>query len=267
MYSEQPVIVSDAARASLGREGHSPYDAFLPYRAAFPSGGYSQPADSAHVQHLRDVQFYESGSPSYQSYPGYEHLHHHHNHHSHYQKHHQHSHHHQQSYATHNESSALARYKSQNSFLSTSDHGSHLGTSYGLGMAHLADTVASHLGTVGDCARGPRLTYGHYGLRLPPLVATRQGELLERTGLFEEVPRAQVKPGDYCYRHWSSRVIREHGGVDKGDAFIVSAVGRQGELYGANDHHFVVPGDGGRYRDTKFLRPTAEFFRRYVAYA
>jgi hypothetical protein len=269
MFAEQSVTVSDAARASSGRDGHTPYDSFLPYRMAFVSSGHSYYADNSHGPHLRDVHFYESGTRSqpyepHQPYPSYEHQ-------PLYLRHrshdHKHSHHYRHQHLAHHESSVLEPYRNPNSFHSTSYDGSGPGTTYALGMAHVADKVASHIGTVGDCARGPRLTFGHYGLRLPPVVATKQGELIESTGLFQEVSRADVKPGDYCYRHWTSRVIRAHGGVDEGDAFIVSAVGRRGELYGSNDHHFVVPGDGGRYRDTKFLRPTAEFFRRYGAYA
>jgi hypothetical protein len=70
-----------------------------------------------------------------------------------------------------------------------------------------------------------------------------------------------VRPGDYAYRHWSPHVVRQHGGVDKGDAFIVAQVGINGELYGANDHTFIAEEDGDRYTDTKFFRPNEEFLK------
>ena len=136
-------------------------------------------------------------------------------------------------------------------------------TQFNLNLAHTAEKTASTLGTVGNCALGPRLTFQKFGFNLPAVVATEQGRLLEQSGLFTEVSRSEVRPGDYGYRHWSAPVVRSHGGIDKGDSFIVASVGRNGELYGANDHSFVVPEDGDRYRNTKFLRPTAEFVRRY----
>jgi hypothetical protein len=95
------------------------------------------------------------------------------------------------------------------------------------------------------------------------MVATAQGAELEKSGLFKEVPRSEAQPGDYGYRHWNRQVIRAHGGVDKGDSFIVSGVGPRGQLYGSNDHHFTVSEDGQRYRNTKFLRPTEEFWKIY----
>lgn len=132
-------------------------------------------------------------------------------------------------------------------------------------IAKVANQNADRIGTVGDCAKGPRLTLKSFGLNLPEVYATEQGRILESTGLFQRVSRDQVRPGDYGYRHWKPSVISSHGGVDKGDAFIVTNIGRHRELIAANDHHFVVPGDGGRYRDTTFLRPTAEFYQRYAA--
>ena len=126
-------------------------------------------------------------------------------------------------------------------------------------IARIAGSTADHLGTVGNCAIGPRLTFEKLGLHLPSVVATEQGSIIERSGLFHQVAREQVRPGDYAYRHWSQAVIRKHGGVDKGDAFIVASVGAHGELYGANDHRFVVPEDGDRYRNTKFFRPNSDF--------
>lgn len=127
----------------------------------------------------------------------------------------------------------------------------------------LAHGVASALGTVGDCAKGPRKVFeALMGKDLPKMVATDQGRWVENSGLFDRVPADQVRPGDYGYRHWNSRVTRAHG-MDKGDSFIVHAVGRDGQLYGSNDHHFAVPPDGGRYRDLKFFRPNAKFFELY----
>ncbi len=131
-------------------------------------------------------------------------------------------------------------------------------------IAILAVKNADKIGTVGDCAKGPRLTFQALGLDLPQVTATEQGRILENSGLFTRVSRDDVQPGDYGYRHWANSVVRKHGGVDKGDSFIVANVGRHGELMGANDHHFVVPADGGRYRDTTFLRPTAAFYARYA---
>ncbi len=140
---------------------------------------------------------------------------------------------------------------------------SHAFKELGKGLGDLAHHMAGLIHTVGDCAKGPRLTFQKLGYVLPPMVATEQGRALERSGLFEEVPRSEARAGDYAYRHWNSKVIRQHHGVDKGDAFIVSGVGKGGELYGSNDHRFVVPEDGGRYRDTKFLRPTEKFWELY----
>ena len=129
----------------------------------------------------------------------------------------------------------------------------------------LAKKNADKIGTTGNCALGPRLTYKELGLELPQVYATEQGRILETSGLFERVSRQDAQPGDYAYRHWSSSVIKSHHGIDKGDAFIVAKVERNGVLIGANDHHFVVPADGGRYRDTTFLRPTAAFYARYAS--
>jgi nucleoid-associated protein YgaU len=139
----------------------------------------------------------------------------------------------------------------------------HAIESLGKGLANIASNVANALGTVGDCAHGPRLAFGKLGFHMPPAVATEQGRMVRNSGLFDEVPANQVRPGDYGVRDWSPAVTRAHGGVNKGDAFIVSAVGPHGQLYGANDHHFAVPPDGGRYRNLKFYRPNAEFIKRY----
>ncbi len=139
----------------------------------------------------------------------------------------------------------------------------HAIESLGHGLASIANRVADSLRTVGDCAHGPRLAFGKLGFHLPPAVATEQGRMIRNSGLFDQVPPSQVRPGDYGVRDWSAAVTRAHGGVNKGDAFIVSAVGPHGQLYGANDHHFAVPPDGGRYRNLKFYRPNAEFIKRY----
>jgi hypothetical protein len=139
----------------------------------------------------------------------------------------------------------------------------HALTELGNGLAHIATNVAHQLGTIGDCAHGPRLALGKLGYHLPPAVATEQGRMIRNSGLFDEVPRSQVRPGDYGVRDWNSHVIREHGGVNKGDSFIVTSVDRHGHLYGANDRTFAVPADGGRYRNLRFYRPNAEFLRRY----
>ena len=128
-------------------------------------------------------------------------------------------------------------------------------------LARSATSVAGEIGTVGNCALGPRLTFDKLGYHLPPVVATEQGRIIEQSGLFHEVSRSEVRPGDYAYRHWSQHIIRQHGGVDKGDSFIVAQVGRSGELYGANDHTFAVPEDGDRYADTKYFRPNEQFLR------
>jgi hypothetical protein len=132
-------------------------------------------------------------------------------------------------------------------------------------IAMLAVKNADKIRTTGNCAIGPRLTFKELGLDLPQVIATKQGSILEGSGLFKVVLREDVQPGDYGYRHWSESVKRSHGGIDKGDAFIVANVGRNGKLMGANDHYFVVPEDGGRYRNTTFLRPTAAFYARYAS--
>jgi hypothetical protein len=131
-------------------------------------------------------------------------------------------------------------------------------------IASLAVKNADRIRTIGNCALGPRLTFKALGLDLPEVYATEQGAILQNSPLFKVVSREDVQPGDYGYRHWSNSVKKAHHGVDKGDSFIVANVERNGTLIGANDHHFVVPGDGGRYRDTTFLRPTAAFYARYA---
>ncbi len=134
---------------------------------------------------------------------------------------------------------------------------------FGNDLADVAERIARRLGTIGDCAKGPRLTLGETGFHLPPAIATEQGRMLKESGLFHEVPREEVRRGDYGVRDWNHRVTKRHGGVNKGDSFIVTAVSADGSLKGANDHNFHVPEDGGRYRNLRFLRPTPEFYRRY----
>jgi hypothetical protein len=133
---------------------------------------------------------------------------------------------------------------------------------FGEALATVAKDMANFIHTVNDCARGPRLTLDKFGFHLDPMVATEQGKAIEASGLFKEVSRDEAQPGDYFVRQWSPRVVRAHGGVNKGDSGFV--VKRKGDtLYAANDHHSVMSEDGGRYRDTKFLRPTPEFLARY----
>ena len=134
-------------------------------------------------------------------------------------------------------------------------------TGDGQTMALIAQRMADKIHTVGDCAKGPRLMFDALGYHLPQVVATVQGRMLEESGLFKEV--TNPRPGDYGYRHWNAQVTAAHAGVDKGDAFTVVGKNRAGQLIGANDHHFIVPPDGGRYRGLKFLRPTEEFYRLY----
>lgn len=133
---------------------------------------------------------------------------------------------------------------------------------FGQDIADTAIRIAHGLGTVGDCAKGPRLTLNHYGFHLPPAVATEQGRMMQQSGMFHAVPRSEVRPGDYGVRDWNHNVTRQHG-INKGDSFIVTNVGARGSLKGANDHIFNVPEDGGRYRNLQFMRPTPEFYKKY----
>ena len=148
----------------------------------------------------------------------------------------------------------------------------HAFSELGEGIAQIAKGIASEIFNsnlahgrrlVGDCARGPRETFDRLGFHMPHVVATEQGRIVRNSGLFDEIPRSEVRAGDYGVRDWSSKVIHEHKGINKGDSFIVARVGSRGQLEGANDHHFTVPEDGGRYRNLKFYRPNAEFWRRY----
>lgn len=137
-------------------------------------------------------------------------------------------------------------------------------------LAHALKTEASRqahrIGTVGDCARGPRQTFERFGIKLTPMSAVRQGELLERSGMFDRVSASDVQEGDYGYRHWSKATIRRRGLGDLGDSFIVTG-GRCNALQAANDHHFVVPHGGGYYaKEIYFLRPNANFYAAYEHY-
>jgi len=129
-------------------------------------------------------------------------------------------------------------------------------------MAQIALSVAHRLGTVGDCAHGPRLTLDKFGYHLPPAVATEQGRMIRDSGLFDLVSASEIRPGDYGVRDWSRSIVRQHGS-DKGDSFIVTGIARNGAVLAANDHTFVVPADGGRYTNLQYYRPNAEFVRRY----
>jgi hypothetical protein len=129
-------------------------------------------------------------------------------------------------------------------------------------LAQIALSVAHRLGTVGDCAHGPRLTLDKFGYHLPPAVATEQGRMIRDSGLFDLVPASQIRPGDYGVRNWSRSIVRQHGS-DKGDSFIVTGIARNGAVLAANDHTFVVPADGGRYTNLQYYRPNQEFIRRY----
>jgi len=134
----------------------------------------------------------------------------------------------------------------------------------GRDIAKTAVDIAHSLGTIGDCARGPRLAFKEQGLHLKPAVATEQGRQIRESGLFTRLkPGETPQPGDYGVRDWNRSVIRAHGGVNKGDSFIVTSVAKDGTMHGANDHRFVVPPDGGRYRNLQFYRPNAEFLKRY----
>jgi hypothetical protein len=130
-------------------------------------------------------------------------------------------------------------------------------------LANYADEVATALGTVGDCAHGPRLSLTRLGLNFAPAIATDQGVAIRNSGFFNEVSRDQVRPGDYGVRDWSPAVVRAHHGDNKGDSFIVTKVDGSGRLYGANDHHLKVPEDGERYRNLKFYRLNEKFLGLY----
>lgn len=151
-------------------------------------------------------------------------------------------------------------YKSVSSPNSTSETDLKL-KRVGQTLAIYADEVATRLGTIGDCAHGPRLSLERLGLKFSPAIATEQGKAIKNSGMFDEVARGQVRAGDYGVRDWSPGVIRAHNGINKGDAFIVTHVGNGGALYGANDHHLQVPEDGDRYRNMKFYRVNERLLR------
>jgi lysophospholipase L1-like esterase/muramidase (phage lysozyme) len=136
-------------------------------------------------------------------------------------------------------------------------------TAAGQTIALLATQKAREIGTVGDCARGPRLVFRDLGYHLPRAVATVQGRMLEESGLFDVVPAWQARAGDYGYRHWSPETIMAKGGIDKGDSFIVRGRDSNGSVLGANDHLFTVPPDGGYYVGLTYLRPNEKFYQLY----
>jgi|GEM_PF-4385508 len=134
-------------------------------------------------------------------------------------------------------------------------------------LAHALKTEAAkqarHIDTTGDCARGPRQTMAKFGIIHRPMSAVSQGELLERSGMFDRVSSADVQPGDYGYRHWSPHTIKRRGLGDLGDSFIVTDCNKKG-WQAANDHMFTVPPAGGYYRPgIVFLRPNAKFYAAY----
>lgn len=142
------------------------------------------------------------------------------------------------------------------------EDGGHLVNAIRREAAHQAHRI----GTVGDCARGPRQTLEHFGIKIAPMSAVRQGQMLEQSGLFDKVTSGEVQPGDYGYRHWSARTIRHRGLGDLGDSFIVTDCNRQ-SWQAANDHMFVVPPAGGYYAPgITFLRPNAKFYAAYEHY-
>jgi hypothetical protein len=140
--------------------------------------------------------------------------------------------------------------------------GGHLASALKGEAAHQAHRI----GTIGDCARGPRQTLEHFGISLRPMAAVKQGELLERSGMFDRVPASEAKEGDYGYRHWSAHTIKRRGLGDLGDSFIVTNCSTRG-LQAANDHMFTVPPGGGYYAPgITFLRPNAKFYAAYQHY-
>lgn len=159
---------------------------------------------------------------------------------------------------------ALAHARTENGPKSTRDPSDPIEWSTmenGQTLAKAALNMAQHIGTVGDCARGPRQTLDQFGFHMKPMIATEQGKVMVASGLFREVSRSEARPGDYFVRDWNSSVTAQHG-INKGDSgFVIQRRGNT--LMQANDHVQAFPEDGGRYRNTKFLRPTAEFWARY----
>jgi hypothetical protein len=132
----------------------------------------------------------------------------------------------------------------------------HISREVGDQMARLATSVAARLGTVGDCAHGPRLVFDKMGYHLPPMMATEQGRHVRDSGLFDEVSPRDVRPGDYGVRNWNRHVIRQHG-YNAGDSFIVRSA-HNGNIVQANDHIQNID-RSGRYSDVHFYRPNARF--------
>jgi hypothetical protein len=142
----------------------------------------------------------------------------------------------------------------------------HLANALKTEAAHQAKDIYQATHKTGDCARGPRQTLEHFGIKLQPMGAVAQGQLLEKSGLFDKVPANEVQAGDYGYRHWSAHTIKRRGLGDLGDSFIVTNCSRQG-WEAANDHMFQVPPAGGYYAPgISFLRPNAKFYAAYDHY-
>jgi hypothetical protein len=112
---------------------------------------------------------------------------------------------------------------------------------------------------LGECSKVPRKVLNALGIPIGGMSGVRQGQTLENCGLFERIPASEARAGDFGYRHWAHR----HG--DLGDSFVVT--GREGgtvvAVNGAQRNEFAVSDNGGYYKDAIYLRPTAEFFRRY----
>jgi len=63
-----------------------------------------------------------------------------------------------------------------------------------------------------------------------------------------------VRRGDIIVRSWNRSVQAQHGGKNWGDITMVTGRNSRGQLMGANDHHQVIPADGGRYVNSFALR-------------
>jgi hypothetical protein len=121
-------------------------------------------------------------------------------------------------------------------------------------LADMASRVASGMGTVGHCARGLATTLESCGINVPRANAWDYGHNLANSGLFEQVPLSQLRRGDIIVRSWNSSVRSQHRGQNWGDITMVVGTNNRGQLIGANDHHQVIPADGGRYENSFALR-------------
>jgi hypothetical protein len=112
---------------------------------------------------------------------------------------------------------------------------------------------------LGECSKVPRKVLNALGIPIGGMSGVNQGKTLEDCGLFERIPASEARAGDFGYRHWA------HRAGDLGDSFVVT--GREGgnvvAVNGAQRNEFIVSNNGGYYTDAIYLRPTAEFFRRY----